>query len=185
MPPRKRPLSEKPTAVRSRLRKESAKVDRDMEMLYQKPIEEWDMEELARGRPKNKAGNFQGPRPKWITPIILREAQNRLRTLTQQELSTFAGDAVKVMTNLMKEDGVDFDGKPLVPPGVRLSAATYVLDQIIGKPTQHVEVEGNVVLESLMAKVLVNPDGSTAHPVIDGEVVEDEEDDDDDSDDDG
>jgi hypothetical protein len=36
-----------------------------------------------------------------------------------------------------------------------------------------------------MAKVLVNPDGSTAHPVIDGEVVEDEEDDDDDSDDDG
>lgn len=176
---RKAPLSDKPSAARARLRKNAAKTERDMEILYEKPIADWDMEELAKGRPRNKAGTFTGPRPKWITPVILREAQTRLRTLTQQELAVFAGDAVKVMTDLMKDDSVDLDGKPSVPPGIRLSAATYVLDQIIGKPTQHVEVQGNVVLESLLATVLVVDDsGKEAHPVIDGTVVEDDEEDD-------
>lgn len=181
MPPR--PRSEKPGATRARIRRQGKKMDRDIEILYQKPMDEWDMEELARGRPRNKAGNFQGPRPTWITPIILKQASEKLRQLTTQELSVYAGDAVRVMAALMKEDGTDFDGKPLVPPSVRLQAATYVMDQIIGKPKSQVEVTGNVVLESLMAEVLVNDDsGAHAHPVLDGEVVEDtaEEDDDDD-----
>lgn len=181
MPPRTR--SQKPSATRARIRRNGAKIDSDIEILYQKPIDEWDMEELARGRPRNKAGNFQGPRPSWITPLILKAASDKLRQLTTQELSVFAGDAVRVMAQLMNEDGTDFDGKPLVPASVRLSAATYVMDQIIGKPKSQVEVTGNVVLESLMAEVLVNDDtGSHAHPVIDAEVVEDDDEGDDDDD---
>lgn len=176
----KKPLSEKPSAVRSRMRKSSANINRDIGMLYEKPVEDWDMEELAKGRPRGANGKFQGPRPTWITPIIMKQAQDRLRLLTRQELSTFAGDAVRVMAQLMKEDGTDFDGKPLVPPTVRLSAATYVLDQIIGKSTTPIDVTGNIQLESLFAAVLVNADGKQAHPVIEGEVVEEEPDDDDD-----
>lgn len=178
----KKPLSEKPGAVRSRMRRSAADLNRDVEMLYQKPVEEWDMEELARGRPRNRSGNFSGAKPQWVTPLVRKEAQDRLRVLTRQELSVFAGDAVRVMADLMKEDGTDFDGKPLVPPSVRLNAATYVLDQIIGKPTNPVEVTGNVALQSLMADVLVNDDeGTKAHPIIEGEVAT-EPDDDEDSD---
>lgn len=178
MPPR--PRSTKPGATRARIRRNGKKLDTDIEILYQKPIEEWDMEELARGRPRNRAGNFQGPRPTWITPIILKQASEKLRQLTTQELSVYAGDAVRVMAKLMNEDGTDFDGKPLVSPSVRLDAAKYVMDQIIGKPKSQVEVTGNVVLESLMAEVLVNDDtGAHAHPVIDAEVLDEELEDDD------
>lgn len=173
----KKPVSEKPSAARRRMRKSADNIDRDIQILYKKPMEEWDMEELARGRPKGEDGKFRGPRPTWITPVILREAQDRLRQLTKDELATYAGDAVRVMVELMKDDSVDMEtGKAVVSPKTRLDAAKYVLDQIIGKPTNPVEVTGNVTLQHLMGSILVNPDGAQAHPVLDGEVVDDDED---------
>ncbi len=178
--PRKtaRPLSEKPTAVRRRIRTNGAKIERDVAMLY-KPIEEWDMEELARGRPRNRAGNFTGPPPAWLTPLLIKEAKDRLRVLTRDEIAVFSGDAVRVMHKLMTSEETDDDGKPMVSASVRLQAAQYLLDQTVGKATNPVEVTGNVQLQHLMANVLVNPDGSLSHPVIDGEVAEDEDDEDD------
>lgn len=178
-----RPLSEKPSAIRSRIRKSAKKLDRDATMLY-KPIEEWDMEELAKGRPRNRAGNFQGPRPNWVTPLIIKEAQERARSLTRSELLSYTGDAMRVMHKLMTDESTDFNtGKPLVSPSTRLDAAKYILDQSIGKATNPVEITGNVVLQSLMADVLVNPGGDLSHPVIEGEVASsaDEDDEDDDS----
>lgn len=152
-------------------------MERDIALLYKKPVDEWDMEELARGRPRSVDGKFTGPRPTWINPAILREAQDRLRQLTKEELTTYSGDAVRVIAQLMNDDSVDMEtGKPVVSPKTRLDAAKYVLDQVIGKPTNTVEVTGNVQLEHLMGSILVNPDGEQAHPVLDGEVVDDDED---------
>lgn len=173
----KKPLSEKPSAVRRRIRQSGEKLERDVAMLY-KPIDEWDMEELARGRPRNKSGNFQGPAPTWLTPVIIKEAKDRLRVLTRDEIAVFANDATRVMHKLMTSEELDYDGKPIVSASVRLDAAKYLLDQTIGKATNQVEITGNVQLEHLMASVLVNPDGREAHPVIDGEVMEHDEDDD-------
>lgn len=176
MPKPKRPLSEKPSATRRRIRKNGEKIERDVALLY-KPIEEWDMEELARGRPRNRGGNFQGPTPKWLTPLIMKQAKDRLRMLTRDEIAVFSGDAVRTMRKLMNNEDTDFDGKPLVSPTVKLQAAQYILDQTIGKATTPIEVSGNVVLEGLMAKILVNADGEPAHPILDAEIVEDTEDD--------
>ena len=175
---RKQPLSEKPSAVRARIRKTGKNMERDVEMLY-KPIDEWDNEELARGRPRNRAGTFTGPCPTWVTPLLMKQAKDRLRVLTRDEIGVFSGDAVRVIHKLMKSEDTDFDGKPIVSAAVKLQAAQYLLDQTIGKSTASVEVTGNVQLEHLFATVLVNEDGSPAHPVIDGTVVEDDEDDDD------
>jgi hypothetical protein len=176
----KKPVSEKPSAARRRMRKSAENIERDIQILYKKPVEEWDMEELARGRPRGPNGKFQGPRPTWITPVILREASDRLRQLTKDELATYAGDAVRVMAEVMTSTEIDADGKYIVSPKTKLDAAKYVLDQIIGKPTNPVEVSGNVTLQHLMGSILVNPDGEEAHPVLDGEVVEDDQEDDDD-----
>lgn len=176
---RHQPLSEKPTAVRARIRKSGAKLERDVAMLY-KPIEEWDMEELARGRPRNRAGNFQGPAPAWLTPLIIKEAKDRLRVLTRDEIAVFSADAVRTMRNLMMSTETDDEGKPLVSASVKLNAAQYLLDQTIGKATNPVEVTGNVQLQHLMATILVNPDGTESHPVIDAQVVEDDDEDEDD-----
>jgi hypothetical protein len=146
-------------------------------MLY-KPIEEWDMEELARGRPRNRSGNFTGPQPAWLTPLIIKKAKERLRVLTRDEIAVFSSDATRVMHKLMMSEDLDDDGKPLVSASVKLQAATYLLDQTIGKPTNQVEVTGNVQLEHLMATILVNPDGGQSHPVIDAEVAEEDDDED-------
>lgn len=174
MPANHRPLSEKPTAVRARIRKSGAKLERDVAMLY-KPIDQWDMEELARGRPRNSRGDFTGPSPKWLTPVIIKEAKDRLRVLTRDEIAVFSGDAVRTMHKLMTSEEVDEDGKPIVSASVKLNAAQYLLDQTIGKATNPVEVTGNVQLQHLFASVVVNPDGSEAHPVIDGFTEEDDD----------
>lgn len=147
-------------------------------MLY-KPIEEWDMEELARGRPRNRAGTFTGPNPSWLTPLLIKEAKDRLRVLTRDEIAVFSGDAVRTIHRLITSEDVDDDGKPIVSAAVKLNAATYLLDQTIGKATNPVEVTGNVQLQHLMASVLVNEDGTESHPVINGEVVEDDDEEDD------
>jgi hypothetical protein len=144
-------------------------------MLY-KPIDEWDMEELARGRPRNKSGTFTGPSPSWLTPLIIKQAKDRLRVLTRDEIAVFSSDATRVLHKLMVSDELDDDGKPIVSASVKLNAAQYLLDQTIGKATNPVEVTGNVQLQHLFASVVVNPDGSEAHPVIDGQVVEEEDD---------
>jgi hypothetical protein len=165
--------SNRPSAVRQRLRKanqtfEDAKAD--VELYYQKPIEEWDWEELQRGQPKTRDGRFVGGRPKWITPVLMAEAQARLRVMTAQQLGRYAGDAIKVMAELMNTSRV---------PMVRFQAAKYVLDQIIGLPTQRVETKAQSDFESLLADVMVNEDGSEDAMVIDLDETEWEEEDDD------
>lgn len=165
--------SMKPDAVRKRLRNAGKRGDQahhDLAVVYQKPIEEWDFEELQRGKPRNVNGKFSGARPKWISPTVMAEAQKRLREVGQQELGRFTGSAIKVMVELMEDSRLDL---------VRFQAAKYVLDQIIGVPVNKVEIEGNVSFKGLLAAVMVNPDGQvdTDDEVIDAEIVEDDDDD--------
>lgn len=148
-----REKSTKPAAVSNRLRRANqkfAEAKADVELLYKKPIEEWDFEELQRGKPRGANGKFSGGRPKWLTPVIMAEAQARLRTVTQEQLGMYAGSAIDVMNELMTSSRV---------PMVRFQAAKYVLDQVIGLPTQRMEVKGEVEFHSMLADVIVNPDG--------------------------
>lgn len=175
-----RELSTKPAAARNRLRKSTKAVARDLELVYEKPVSQWDFEELQRGRPRGPDGTFStGARPGWLTDTILTEAQKRLKRLTRDQLGQYAGAAIEVLNELMKDTREDENGRPITTSATKLSAATYILDQVIGKPTQHVEVEGNVKLDTLLAAVIVNPDGEEAHPVIEGTFEEVEDDDDD------
>jgi hypothetical protein len=165
--------SNRPSAVRRRLKRanqtfEEAKAD--VELYYEKPIEDWDFEELQRGQPKTADGRFVGGRPKWLTPVLMAEAQSRLKTMTARQLGHHAGDAIKVMVELMNTAKV---------PMVRFQAAKYVLDQIIGLPTQRIEAKAQSDFESLLADVMVNEDGSEDAMVIDLDETEWEEDDDD------
>lgn len=169
-----REKSNRPAAIKQRLRKADKKFEdakADVELYYQKPIDEWDFEELQRGMPRNHNGGFSGRRPKWLTPVLMAEAQSRLKTMTANELGQYAGDAIKVMVELMESSRV---------PMVRFQAAKYVLDQIIGLPTQRVEAKAQIEFESLLADVMVNPDGSEDAMVIDLADSEWEEEDDDD-----
>lgn len=153
---------------------------RELERFHKKPIGEWDWEELARGKPRDpRTGGFVGgSRPEWITPAVQAEARRRMKELTEEELMVSAETAIGVLNSLMRDTETDEFGKPIVAPSVKLDAAKYILNHVIGTPKARVKVEQTNPLIELMGGILVNPDNQPSHQVIDVEVVEESEDDD-------
>lgn len=173
--------STKPGAVRARMRRTARRIDRhdeDLQMMFpgSKPVEEWDFEELQCGKPRDpETGKVsrRGKRPAWITPIILAEAQKRLSTMTATQLGMYTGAAISVMVDLMQSSKVDI---------VRFNSAQYILNQVMGMPTQRTEISATVNVQSFLADVMVNPDGSEGHAIEDGNIIEGEYEEDDNSD---
>lgn len=172
-----RVLSKKPENIRRRIRGREKVVAEDIEMLYGKPVEEWDLEELARGRPRHPSGGFRGPRPKWITATVLAEAQRRLKERAFEDLAANVDDAVKVMADLMKNNDTNEFGDFMVPAKVKLDAATFIVEQVVGKAKAQIELGANDNLKNILAAVMVNPDGQPSHQVIEGTVVKEGDDD--------
>lgn len=184
-------LSTDPRQVRIRLRRAARKgnkkadgrIQRDLEMLYKKPIDEWDVEELARGRPRNAAGDFRGKMPSWITPTIASEAKRRLLDNTFAQMSAHADLAINTVVKLMKDDMVDDKGKPITDSRTKLAAATFVIEHILGKPKAIVEVGAEDFTKQAIAAAIVLDDGKDqSHLTLEGEfTVDDEEEGDDDA----
>jgi hypothetical protein len=149
----------------------------DIETFYGKPISEWDFEELQHGRPRNDQGKLvrSGKTASWMTPALMAEAQRRLKQMTRDQLGFYAGAAITVMAELMQKSRVDL---------VRFNAAKYILDQIIGMPTQRVEVKEDVSAAEFLAEFMVELDGRK-HRVIEGQAIVNFDDTDEDDDDDG
>lgn len=167
-------------SIRNKIRKGSKRVEKGLELLHQKPIEEWDLDELAHGRPRRSDGTFKGPDPKWITPRQKEEARRRFQVMGRHQLGMHFDAAMRVIVELAEDTDVDDDGKPLTPASVRYNAATYIVDQVIGKATAKVEVEAGSNLRDLLAGALVLPGGKPA-TIIDGVVEQADEDDEDDA----
>lgn len=153
----------------------------EIELIYEKPIEQWDDEELARGRPRAHDGTFRGKRPQWLTPALQSERQRRLRQLMADELGTFAADALRTIHSVMTDNRTDDFGRPAVPASVKLDAGKYLVDQFMGKATATIDVNAGTALADLMGGILVNADGEPSHHVIEGSVVEDDPTEDDDT----
>jgi len=54
---------------------------------WAKPIEEWDWQELARGRPRCADGTFKGVAPQWVTLAVRNEAKRRLLARANAEIA--------------------------------------------------------------------------------------------------
>jgi hypothetical protein len=182
------PASTDPKNVRARIRRRAGKVNEINELVDLLPnydVSTWDYEELARGRPRDKNGGFGGKRPKWVTHLVIQEAQRRLKDWTLEEIALQALDAVKAIGNIITNDEVDDDGKPIVSSSVRLQAAQFIVEHMVGKAKVHVDVDTGDKLTAMLARAIVNPDGSGYMPkMIEGELadpVDDAEDEDDDS----
>lgn len=171
-------LSKQPTSIRQRLRRTGARTDRDLRALAEvqgkdyKPIEEWTFEELAHGKPRDKSGRWGGgPKPRWITPLIVEEVARRLRAGFIDETRAALPDVLKVLTELLKDDS---------NPRIQLDAAKLFLEYAIGSPEKMVSITATSRVEHLLADVVVLDDGTPAHPVIDGQFYDEDEEDDDD-----
>ena len=150
-----------PKQIRARLRRKAKRTEllteQEVEALYRKPLEEWDTEELARGRPRNSRGTFSGPRPKWIKAEVHEQSMERFTAIVKEEMNATTVDALKLLTNLLNNDEVDDKGKPIVPAGTKLDAAKFLIEHVIGKPKQRIESDVSVKLQGILGVVMANP----------------------------
>lgn len=135
----------------------------EFEALY-KPIDEWDIDELAKGRPRDKNGGFAGGAPEWITREIHEKAMERFVTVVKGRMGEQAIGALDTLEWLMQNNAEDQKGKPIVPASTKLQAATFLLEHVVGKPKQHIEQDISVKLQSILGTVMVNPNTALAPP---------------------
>lgn len=124
---------------------------------YRKPLAEWDAEELAMGRPRDSKGKFTGPRPAWISGEIHEEAMERFTSVVKTGMRLATVDAIKVIGDIITDDSTDNRGRPLVAASTKLQAATFLIEHVVGKPTQRIENDVSVKLQGILGTVMVNP----------------------------
>lgn len=122
-----------------------------------KPVEEWDLEELAKGRPRDAKGRFRGAAPKYISKEVHERAMERFKGAVRTEMNSLTPKALDAVLWIIQNEEVDDKGKPIVPAGTRLEAAKFLLEHVVGKPTQRVEQDISVKLQGLLGQVMVNP----------------------------
>lgn len=124
---------------------------------YKKPLDEWDAQELARGRPRDARGGFSGPKPAWVSAEVHEEAMDRFKSIVRSGMRVAAVDAVELVQSLLNDDSTDNRGRPLVSAGTKLQAATFLIEHMVGKPTQRIESDVSVKLQGILATVMMNP----------------------------
>lgn len=154
--------------VRARTRRNIAKgkkvPDEDFEAWAGKPIDEWDLEELARGRPRDAGGGFRGKPPKYMPRAVHERIAERFKALVRDQMNFNATVALGVVNNLINNDEVDEKGKPLVPASVKLDASKWLIEHVIGKPVQPTQQDISVKLQGILGAVMVNPVLDDSHP---------------------
>lgn len=148
--------STSPKQIRARARRKQLAADEALEALH-KPLEEWDDEELAKGRPRAKDGTFKGKTPTWINRKVHEEAIRRFQEVVRRDLKVHTIDALKVLGELLTEDGTDANGKPVIPASVKASVAQFLVEHVVGKPTTRVEQDISVKLQAVLGAAIVNP----------------------------
>ena len=133
-----------------------------------KPIAEWDLEELAKGRPKNKNGNFQGRPPSFISRAMHEEISRQFVIRAKGELQSISVPALKVLLSVLENEDTTEDGKFVVPPSTKVDVAKFVIEQVIGKPTQKVEADISVRLQGILAQAT----GTAAADIIDVATIQ-------------
>lgn len=129
----------------------------ETEIKYRKPLDEWDPEELARGRLRDKNGGWGGSAPKWISGEIHEEAMDRFTSIVKTGMRVAALDGIQVVQDILRNEEIDNRGRPQVAPSTKLQAAQFLIEHVVGKPTQRIEQDISVKLQGILASVMVNP----------------------------
>lgn len=174
-------LSRNPRQIRNRLRRKHVRMQGDLDMyqdeVYGKRIEDWDLEELSHGKPRNKNGNFAGGRPTWITTTLQNEIKRRLLEQTFGKLGGMLDTALKALKDLIESTEVDDNGKPIVDAKTKYAAATFIIEHVVGKPKAIIEIDDpSAARRQAIASAIVLDDGlPQGHLAIEGEWIENDD----------
>jgi hypothetical protein len=183
-PPKRRPYASHDPDLKKARKKAQRKIRKGQLISAEgikelwKPIEEWDDEELARGRPRDMGGGFRGRKPTWVTPEVHEAALDRFKLIIREGMNASTHKAIKVVENILENEEVDRRGKPIVSFATKFQAATFLIEHVLGKPKQHTEMDISVKLQGILANSIITPGvafGELAEAYEDAEVVEDEE----------
>lgn len=130
-----------------------------------KPISEWDFEELARGRPKNERGTFEGGTPKWVSRQVTEEAMERFKVLIREEMNSHTIVGLNTLVRVLDDERVDNKGKPFVSANVKVDIAKFLLEHVVGKPVQPTQSEVSVKLQAILGTVMVSPTQVASAPM--------------------
>ena len=155
------PTSLDPKKIRERIRRKGMIDDEDMKALYGgRTIEDWDLEELARGRPRSKNGAFMGRPPTVMDLKVHDQIRTRFEKVLKGEMNGYSVDALKIVGQILNDKQVDHKGRPRTPSGVKLDAAKFLIEHVVGKPKQHTETDISVKLQGILGMAMVNPSGT-------------------------
>lgn len=154
--------------ARRKLQKGKKLDDETFEAWAGKPIEEWDLEELARGRTRDGGGGFRGRPPQYMPRAVHERIAERFKMLVRNQMNQNATLALGVIGNLISSDEVDDKGKPIVPASVKLDASKWLVEHVIGKPVQPTQQDISVKLQGILGAVMVQPtlDANSETPAL-------------------
>ena len=131
--------------------------DEELELLF-KPLGEWDLEELKRGRPRGINGKFSGPVPQGFLRGEMKEKiREELTRRVRGNLDSLTIDATMAIGDILRNEDTDGRGRPVVPAGVKMRAAEFLVDHMLGKATQRVETDVSAKLMAVLGDVMVAP----------------------------
>lgn len=145
-----------PKQLRARARRAQKISEENLAKLY-KPLDEWDAEELARGRPRASDGSFKGKSPSYIDRALHESIVKRFEQVVRSEMNGYTVDALKLIGKIIENDDVDEKDRPIVPAGTKLEAAKFLIEHVIGKPKQRTETDISVKLQGVLAMAMANP----------------------------
>ena len=100
------------------------------------PFTELDDEELARMQVKNKDGRFVGGKPKMVPQEIAQGHAQELVRRNNSLLKDVLLKATQVHIDIMLNEDAD--------PGLRMKAAQYLQDRLLGKAPDKMEIKAEV-----------------------------------------
>jgi hypothetical protein len=96
-------------------------------------ISEWDNEEIRRGRKRDKNGGWQGREPVVVPMALHQEAIKRTFEEAQELMREGLVPAVKYLTAIIDDPNVEAKDK--------LKATQMILDRVLGKAVERVEIK--------------------------------------------
>lgn len=143
-------------ARRAREKGKKIRID-DLDALW-KPIEDWDMEELAHGRPRAADGSFRGRKPAYITQELHEKAMENFKSLVRAQMNGSTVDALVVLTGILTNEEYDAKGRPTVPASTKADVAKWMVEHVLGKAVQPTTTDISVKLQMILGAAMVNPD---------------------------
>jgi hypothetical protein len=73
--------------------------------------------------------------------------------------------ALSLLASLLDNDDTDHKGRPVVAASTKLDASKFLVEHLLGKPTQRTETDISVKLSGMLASVMVSPEMSLPDPL--------------------